>query len=202
MGRGGGIPPFLQKNVSLREGASFRHFHPKTVSSKTVSSMESTINLCENRWQGWGAEGWEGAKFALFPVVFHFFAHTKSEQKLNHLSKLLPTVPANPSVGMQRRRESHQRAGERSNDRRRQSCETTVVCTPEQRNGTERVERRGPSLRPNFPQTGETTKRHLSPRRSSGYVVPCPPELWCTRLRRPWPPLAVPSRPQLSSEEQ
>ena len=42
-----------------------------------------------------------------------------------------------------------------------------------------------------------TTKRHLSPRRSSlSTSVPCPPELWCTRLRRPWPPLAVPSRPQ------
>ena len=92
---------------------------------------------------------------------------------------------------------------------RRQSCETTVVSTPEQRNGTERVERHGPLLRPSFPQTGELPHSIFLPFRErqrpndtcrhGGVLstsVPCPPKLWCTRLRRPWPTLAVPSRPQ------
>ena len=138
-----------------------------------------------------------------------FYLHThKLEQKVITCQKIsllfqqacqIRGGPVHPTEGMQRRRESHQRAGER-----RQSCETTVVSTPDQRNGTERVERA--SLRPNFPQTGQLPRSIFLPFRErqrpsdtcrhGGVVstsVPCPPEVWCTRFRRPWQPLAVPS---------
>ena len=102
---------------------------------------------------------------------FFFCTHTKiqTESQLPVKMHLLVEAnlpdqgaPVHPTQGMQRLGESHQRAGERPSDRR-ESCETTVVSMPEQRNGTERVERHGPSLRPNLPRTGGLPRLHLPP---------------------------------------
>ena len=85
-------------------------------------------------------------------------------RSLRHLSKMLPTIPASLPDQV-RSRPPHRRwatpQGERPTSWQtierptRQSCVTTVVSTPEQRNGTEREELLWPSLQPSFLQIGE-----------------------------------------------
>ena len=94
-----------------------------------------------------------------------FFAHTqKFKQKVSHLSKCTycssksARSGARPSTPPRACNASGRATNELAKDRATDGnpCETTVVSMPEQRNGTERVERHGPSLRPNLPHELES----------------------------------------------
>ena len=99
--------------------------------------------------------------------------------------------------GMQRRKESHQRVG---------ATETAIVRDHHRLHARAAEQKRsGGASRAHCGQAFHKLESFLTPSSSrfesdndqttpvARSSVPCPPALWWTRLRRPWPPLTVPS---------